>query len=184
MADRKASATADPSPRPSGWRRMFSTWVDWTILTPPIAAIALAMGVLTLATSSLRSENYEKWISQMIHVSGVLNVITAALAIVYFSILHGWRGQTFGKIACKLRVVNMNITPISWRKATARAFAYYGVILLYCVVFFTKDNLLITAIGSVVTIWLLTDTIFQMADTHQHRSLHDRICGTRVIQIR
>ncbi len=111
--------------------------------------------------------------------------IALAVAVLYFGLLHGWKGQSLGKMVGKLRVINMDGTPISKPKAFARALAYmFGSVLLalaMLIALLAKNMTLIAAGVSLGYIWVLADCILALVDTRMQRSLHDRICGTRVV---
>ena len=53
-------------------------------------------------------------------LSGAVSLIATAAGIIYFGQLHGSRGQSVGKIAGKLRVVNLNGSPITLKTAYIR----------------------------------------------------------------
>ncbi len=80
------------------------------------------------------------------------------LEISYRIFFIGAYGATPGKMACKIRVVNPDGSKVSYAKATGRAFAEY-------LSFFT----------------CLIGYIMAGFDS-ERRSLHDRICATRVIR--
>jgi len=76
----------------------------------------------------------------------------------YFILMTGWRGQTVGKMAMRLRVVNQDLTPVDYGTSAAREFSkILSAIILY--------------IG------------FIMAGFDaQKRALHDRIAKTYVVK--
>lgn len=90
-------------------------------------------------------------------------VIAALLGLVatfaYYVYFHGRFGQTPGKMALRLRVVRSDGSPISYGRAAGRFFAEIlsGLIL---------------AIGYIMA-----------AFDEEKRTLHDRLCDTRVIRI-
>ena len=114
-------------------------------------------------------------------------LLSLAAAILYFGLLHGWKGQSVGKMAGSLRVVNMDGTPISKAKAFARAVAYTfnSTLIVMASLFglFLHSVALISLGGFAAGLWGLTDAIMALVDTRMQRSLHDRICGTRVIYL-
>ncbi len=115
-------------------------------------------------------------------------VMTVGLCsyVLYFGLLHGWKGKTFGKMAGHLKVINLGGTPISKSKAFARAAVFqFGPILLLIAAFLgvlTGHKSLFNLGIFVSWVWLLLDGLVALADTRMQRSLHDRICGTRVIR--
>ncbi len=53
-----------------------------------------------------------------------ISLLTNTFTLLYFALMHGSRGQTVGKMAGKLVVVNLDGSPIGMRTAFARALAY------------------------------------------------------------
>jgi uncharacterized RDD family membrane protein YckC len=87
-------------------------------------------------------------------------VLTGMLVrIVYQAAFLKWRGQTPGKMLLKTKVVNPDGSPIGWGKAIGRPLAE---ILSGCIVW----------IGYIIAFF-----------DDEKRTLHDRICGTRVIRV-
>ena len=115
----------------------------------------------------------------------VVVTIELFLYILYFGNLHGWRGKTLGKMAGHLCVVNLDGTPISKTKAFLRAAVFqFGLIMVLLATFaglLTGNKSLFTWGVCVSWVWFLLDGVVALADTRMQRSLHDRICGTRVI---
>ena len=115
-------------------------------------------------------------------------VLTVGLCsyLLYFGILHGWKGKTFGKMAGHLSVINLDGTPISKSKAFARAAVFqFGPILLLIATFLgvlTGNESLFNLGVFVSWIWFVLDGVAALADPRMQRSLHDRICGTRVVR--
>ncbi len=115
----------------------------------------------------------------------IASILGLAVVILYFGLLHGWKGQSLGKMVGNLRVINMDGTPISKPKAFARALTYtFGNVLfvLTLLIGLLSKNIALIGWGSgLAGVWELTDCIMALADTRMQRSLHDRICRTRVI---
>ncbi len=80
--------------------------------------------------------------------------------IFYYVYFHGAYGQTFGKMALRIRVLNEDGTPITHRKALARWFGY----------------LLCDLTLSFGYLWAAFDA--------RKQGLHDRICRTIVVRDR
>ena len=117
----------------------------------------------------------------------IVAIIGLAVAILYFGLLHGWKGQSLGKMVGNMRVINMDGTPISKRKAFARALAYMfgsALMALAMIIGVLAKDMTFLAVGVALGyIWVLADYILALVDTRMQRSLHDRICGTRVIRL-
>ena len=78
--------------------------------------------------------------------------------IFYYVYLHGSGGQTFGKMALRIRVRNEDGSPIGYRKALARWFGYLLCDLTLYIGYF----------------WAAFDA--------RKQGLHDRICRTIVVR--
>jgi uncharacterized RDD family membrane protein YckC len=85
-------------------------------------------------------------------------LVSFAIQIGYITFFLGKYGATPGKMACKLKVVNPDGTPISYGKAFGR---FWGEIL----------SGITLSIGYLIVIW-----------DEEKRALHDRVCNTRVIR--
>ncbi|HPA50641.1 MAG TPA: RDD family protein [Thermoanaerobaculia bacterium] len=78
----------------------------------------------------------------------------------YYIVLHGRSGQTLGKRLMRIRVVRADGSPLGFGKATSRFFA---------------DML------SSMTLFI---GYLMAAFDEEHRALHDRLCDTRVVELR
>ena len=112
--------------------------------------------------------------------------LEVSLDIFYFGFFHGWKGKSLAKMAGNLRVVNLDGTSISKPKAFARAAAFQigPIVTLFSALLamLTSDRA-IYDIGLLLSyVWMLFDGVFALIDSRTQRSLHDRICGTRVIE--
>lgn len=93
----------------------------------------------------------------------LLEMILGAIALAYFTYFIGKTGQTPGKKAMGLKVVNLNGEIIGYK----RAFLRYLFFVLYGLV----------NIGGII---FIVSIIMAVADK-QRRSLHDRVCKTFVV---
>lgn len=92
-------------------------------------------------------------------VAGLIGGVVAFLMEVAYRIFFvGAYGATPGKMACKIRIVNSDGSKLSYAKATGRAFAEY-LSMLTCLIGYIMAGF-----------------------DNERRSLHDRICDTRVIR--
>jgi uncharacterized RDD family membrane protein YckC len=89
-----------------------------------------------------------------------LSLLSVVAAAVYEIVMTGTRGATLGKMAVGIKVVRADGSPISMGLATGRYFA-------------TFVSAITLSIGYI-----------RAGFDDQKRSLHDRICETRVIWIR
>jgi len=137
------------------WIRALALLVDGLI-------VLVAWGIVAaLGFPALRSylENSPDP-SQFMVYAQVLNVASWGLMVVYTVFFWGKWGATPGKMVCGLKIVRPNGKPISYLRALGRYFAQIlSGLLLY--------------IGFIMA-----------AFDGEKRSLHDRICDTRVIRTR
>jgi len=78
--------------------------------------------------------------------------------VFYYVYLHGTYGQTFGKMALKIRVVNEDGTPLDYRKAFLRWLGYFLCDLTFYIGY----------------LWAAFD--------HRKQGLHDKVCRTLVVR--
>jgi uncharacterized RDD family membrane protein YckC len=82
-----------------------------------------------------------------------------AFPVFYYVHLHATYGQTFGKMAMKIKVVNEDGTPLDYRKAFLRWLGYFLCDLTFYVGY----------------LWAAFD--------HRKQGLHDKVCRTVVVRI-
>jgi uncharacterized RDD family membrane protein YckC len=99
-------------------------------------------------------------IGGMFAIFGLYMVFAIGVPVFYYTFFHGRWGATVGKMACGLRVVTAEGEPITYMRAFGR---FWGFML----------SRLILDIGCIMA-----------AFDDEKRSLHDRICSTRVIKKR
>ena len=179
LLDRLQTGASAPNEfvRPGAWRRIGCIFFIDGILIGVLGLILDYACGITFSTSLADPTLILRRI--------IVSILGLAVAILYFGLLHGWKGQSLGKMVGNLRVINMDGTPISKPKAFGRALAYtFGnvlIVLALLVGLLTKNMAIIGWGSGLAALWGLTDCIMALADTHMQRSLHDRICGTRVI---
>jgi uncharacterized RDD family membrane protein YckC len=78
--------------------------------------------------------------------------------IFYYVYLHGSCGQTFGKMALKIKVINEDGTPLDYRKAFLRWLGYFLCDLTF----------------NIGYLWVAFDS--------RKQGLHDKVCKTLVIK--
>ncbi len=167
---------SDELGRPGVWRRFGCIFLDGILLTVFAFLLRAMMGVPFIAPAT-----DPKFLHQRIAADSVV----FAVEILYFGLLHGWQGKSIGKIVGHLRVVNLDGTSISKRKAFGRAIAYEfgGLMIVLASIFGVGLGNSVIVLGGLILglVWIATDNICALADARLQRSLHDRICGTRVI---
>jgi uncharacterized RDD family membrane protein YckC len=77
----------------------------------------------------------------------------------YYVYLHGAYGQTFGKMALRIKVVNEDGTPLDYRKSFLRWLGYFLCDLTFYIGY----------------LWAAFD--------HRKQGLHDKLCSTLVVRI-
>lgn len=113
---------------------------------------------------------------------GLMRLVGIIIALAYFGTMHGLKGQTIGKIAGRLKVVELDGSPISMRKGYLRALAYLGLqVLTPFVGIFGLGAVAAGVFGIIMGVYGLTDYILALTDSSKQRTLHDRLTGTRVI---
>ena len=159
--------------KPTVLRRFGAILLDSIILSLTCAAIGAVIGAINYKTIGQPNNP----------LFGVISLIAFVITTAYFTLLHGTRGQTVGKMAAGLRVVNnTDNSPISMQTALLRAFYYTGPNLVSSVVLFSMNATLINVATVVVWLYGLVNLICALVDSDRQRSLHDRLAGTRVIE--
>lgn len=124
--------------------------IDWIILSSVSMLLSFVVGAIGFAASEASPE-----IAFAIQM--VLIALQTAIGVAYTVFFLGRFGATPGKMACKIKVVRADGSPITY----GRAFGRYFAEMLSGAIFY---------IG-----------YFMAAFDEEKRTLHDRICDTRVI---
>lgn len=172
LLERLKSGEAMPGEdeRPTVLRRFGCIFLDGLIIGVPFAVLN---GVVTAMLGRSTSASF---------VLGLLSLLTTTVQVVYFGQMHGSSGQTLGKKAGKLVVVNLDGSPISVRTGYIRALAYSGPGYLSGLAMLVGIPGIVLISSVAVGLWGLTDTLLALFDRSMQRSLHDRIAGTRVVE--
>jgi uncharacterized RDD family membrane protein YckC len=109
--------------------------------------------------------------------------VAQAIYLIYFALMHASTGQTLGKRAGHIKVVDLDGQPITAGTAWIRALAYGGPGLLAMIIMMFQNRQLTLYANIFSAGWGLTDCICLIADTTRQRALHDHIAGTRVIVV-
>ncbi len=153
--------------KPTVLRRFGCIFVDGLIIGVPFAILNAILGANQTSIAIL----------------GVVSLVSTAVQVIYFAQMHAARGQTVGKMAGKLRVVNLDGTPITLQTAYIRAFAYAGVGFLSGLALALNMPSMVAIVGFIVGGYAIANVLFALFDRGMQRALHDRIAGTRVIQL-
>jgi uncharacterized RDD family membrane protein YckC len=92
-------------------------------------------------------------------------LLSVFFALFYEVLMLRYWGATLGKMACGLKVVRADGSPLDWGVSFGRYFMY---------------NVVISAIPGLNFFLQLTTAIMAATDK-QRRGLHDRVCDTRVV---
>ncbi|HEV8000707.1 MAG TPA: RDD family protein [Planctomycetaceae bacterium] len=157
-------------------RRFFARWID---------------GLIFLPLSLVYIHGFSQ--SQSVYVRVVACVIASSAALVYSIWMHGKYGQTLGKMACKVIVLDVSEQPLSMRQAVLRDI--FGVVVWFIgliieiprviqgVNIFTIERVsamdLIIWYASIA--WFVSEVITVFAN-QKRRALHDFIAGSVVIR--
>lgn len=121
---------------------------------------------------------------------GVGSILGAAASTIYYTLMHGYKGQSVGKMAGKIKVVRMDGSPISMKQSFWRAMFFAGIggitsIPLLFLPLMSEDVLAIVtlAAAAIQGIYGLANAIAVLIDSKYRRALHDHIAGTRVVSI-
>lgn len=167
---------------PSVGRRFVCIFADNLMLV--MFGLALVIPVTKLADP----DNY--WL--MHSVAGIIN---ASISIAYFTIMHGTRGQTIGKMLGKIKVVNADGTPIDMKTAFYRAMLYQGPSLIppivgviiggsgdiYRQIF--QQTALQSYMQFIAVFYVIISIVLALSDKAEQKAIHDRVVKTRVIVV-
>jgi uncharacterized RDD family membrane protein YckC len=170
LLERLKSGEALPgeSEKPTVLRRFGCIFLDGLIIGVPLAIInaVIARGGASPATL------------------GLISLVGNTVNVIYFGQLHGSRGQSVGKMAGKLKVVNnLDGSPITLQTAYVRALAYVGPSYLSGLALVLGNGALIGVASIAVGAYGIINVLMALFDKNRQRALHDRIAGTRVIDI-
>jgi uncharacterized RDD family membrane protein YckC len=134
------------------WIRFGARFIDGILLGVINIVIAFIMGI------GLFRGSYTSHPAVSMQLLG--NLIGMVIAMTYETWFLGRYGATLGKMACDLRVVRADGSPLTYGRGCGRYFATWLSGLTLCI------GYIIAAFDS------------------QKRALHDHVCGTRVIRKR
>jgi uncharacterized RDD family membrane protein YckC len=144
------------------WIRYLATLVDSTLLSVVIyllAIVVLTIIFLTAGSTWLDPKQPQNdFIVKVLLLEGVAVLVSVILGAAYETWMVTRYGGTLGKMICRLRVVMIDGSNLTYGRSLGRHFAKYI---------------------SGLTLWI--GYIMAGVDDEK-RSLHDRICDTRVIK--
>lgn len=145
------SAVAVSEPRYQGfWIRLVAKILDWLVVGAAVTPIWIVMVSRRQLDAGLDPAG-------AFGLQMMLNLFAICITIAYSTWMNGRWGATVGKMAIGAKIVNSDLTPISYGKALARALAEFlsGIIFLIGYIMAAFDG--------------------------KKRALHDQICGTLVV---
>ena len=171
--------------RPTVLRRFGCAFLDGLIL----GIINAALGVMVVG-AAFAGAGAPGGTNPLGGTFAALQVVLAAISLLYYTLLHGKYGQTLGKMAGKLKVVNDDGSPISMGTAFVRALYWQGpgvvasLILAAEIVMRATPTMTISqTFNFVVLIYIVTSIVMALMDRAQQRAIHDRLAKTRVIRL-
>jgi uncharacterized RDD family membrane protein YckC len=131
------------------WIRLAASFVDGFLMIFVVVGVQLALGLSMGQIIGLEERTAFMWVAAQL--------LSTAMGVVYDAGMTGRWGATLGKMACGIKVVMPDGSPISYPRAIGR---YFAKLLSYLTIY----------IGFIMA-----------AFDNQKRSLHDRVCNTRVV---
>jgi uncharacterized RDD family membrane protein YckC len=156
------------------WRRFIASLIDGLLLMP--------IGWLdNLFISSESTRLVVEW-----------GIVTQSAPWIYSVLMHGYYGQTIGKMATGIKVLDVSESPISLRQAFLRDCVTVGLTTIVLILFLAEKlfgsfveptfiALLTNLIGTAGLVWFLVETV-TMLTNEKRRALHDFIAGTVVVR--
>lgn len=187
LLERLKSGEAMPGEleRSSVGQRIVSTVIDWIGL----AFVGLLVGFAFLG-SSLFVDPSQRPKGTVTVMAAVVPIINMAISMAYYTLMHGSRGQTLGKLVGRNKVVNTDGSSIDMRIAFLRILFLYlpaliGIVITSAGMISQVKSLLISGqiINGLGGLYILASAVVALVDSDQQRAIHDRLVNTRVIRI-
>lgn len=166
---------------PTSLRRFGCAFLDGILIGIVGALIGGVIGAAAGVTGSLNAPR----------VFGSIELVSGLVAFSYFVIMHASRGQTVGKIAGKIKVVNLDGSDITFGTSLVRGFMYNGIqlipsllVVVFGEAFFGDFDTLAPydILGIVIGIYVLANCITVLV-TQKKQAIHDFVAGTRVVML-
>ncbi|MHC4885012.1 MAG: RDD family protein [Planctomycetota bacterium] len=112
---------------------------------------------------------------------GMATLLTLLFTVGYLTLMHGKYGQTLGKMAGKIKVVNPDGSDITMGQGLIRALAYEGPQLLspfFMLALSFEASQIFTMLAG---LYVWANLIVMLIDKEMHRAIHDRLAKTRVV---
>jgi uncharacterized RDD family membrane protein YckC len=161
----------------TGWRRLVAISIDLLVVA--------GMEFLLLAALRIHLPHVKDLL-----VSRVA-VLDAVVGFAYPIVLHRLFGQTFGKWLTKVRLVALDLGPITWIQAVFRELPWMVLVMLRS----AMPSILLRRYGpddwaarwmlwqlALVAAWITVDLI-AMLSSSRRRALHDLLARTVVVRV-
>ena len=113
--------------------------------------------------------------------SAIWQTLVTVITMVYYVWMHGARGQTVGKATLRIKVVNLDGTPISYEQAALRYAPFLVLGLLTTSLLLVNPGLgLLMAV--VWALWIPASVVCMFVNKDK-RTIHDLIAKTKVIKL-
>lgn len=137
------------------WIRFVAKFIDGIIMAVVQWLLLIPLGIMTMGAYSPTSGELPS--GGFLMAAGLQQLVSIIIPAVYNTFFVGRFGATPGKMACRLNVVQPDGGKVSYMRALGRNFAEW-------------ISAIILGIGYLMA-----------AFDSEKRSLHDRVCGTRVV---
>ncbi|MFA7237085.1 MAG: RDD family protein [Phycisphaeraceae bacterium] len=185
LLDRLKAGEAMPGEleRSSFWRRFGAYFIDGLIFGALSGCVGGGVGGALAATDNM---------AMFLAVTTFLQLLVVLAQLSYFALLHAKYGQTWGKMAVKIKVVQPDGSDITTGQAWKRSFFYIGpqVVLLavsFLIALLAPPSPTTQVVANVIVVpgalYILASIITALVDRQQQRAIHDYVAGTRVIRL-
>jgi uncharacterized RDD family membrane protein YckC len=161
--------------RPTVLRRFGCAFVDGLLLALLGMVVNIAIGI-----PAINTEGYTQRMVDRVVFAGVIGTL---MGMSYFTLFHGLRGQTLGKMAGKCKVVRPDGSDIGVSRAFVRWLCFVGPQVVSPFTPYFGSIEAVQTFGLVAGGYSIINILFLLLDRDQNRALHDRLAGTRVISI-
>ena len=161
--------------RPTVLRRFCCAFVDGLLLALLAVVVHVALGLPAFPTEGYSPGTVGKVVS-----AGVIGTL---MGMAYFTLFHGLRGQTLGKMAGKCKVVCPDGSDIGMSRAFVRWLCFAGPQVITPLTPYFGSMEAARTFNVVAGSYTVINILFLLLDRDQNRALHDRLAGTRVISV-